>query len=403
MADQKTLAEPGADAPFRRMMRPRQGRLVGGVAQGLASQLKLDPVVLRLMFVLLSVVDGVGMVAYAVLWMITPREPQEGQQAPARDWSQLAAFTAIGVALFAFGFLTGASRGGIGMLPFAVGGIGGLILWQQADPERRKNWVSGATKSIRTNRVRTLLGVVLVVVGAIGFLVVEGQLQEAGQGLLFTAVVVGGLLVIAAPWLAGLWKELQLERRERIRQEERAEVAAMVHDSVLHTLTLIQRVAHDQREVTRLARAQERDLRNWLYQPAQDADATLAAAVRRIAAEEEDAHSVPIEVVCVGDIDLDAQGRLTATLKAARQAMVNAAKYSESSSISVYAEVEGETVTIFVKDRGKGFDLESVPVDRMGIRESIIGRMERHGGTARLRTEPGEGTEVMLTMKVEKQ
>ncbi|NUR90350.1 MAG: PspC domain-containing protein [Nonomuraea sp.] len=402
MADQKTLAEPGAETPYRRMMRPMEGRLLGGVAQGLAAQLKLDPVVVRLAFVLLSVVDGVGMVAYAVLWMITPRQPHEGHP-PSRDWSQLAAFTAIGVALAAFGWLTGASRGGIGMLPFAVGGIGALILWQQADPDRRKSWVSGATKSIRKNRVRTLLGVILVVVGAIGFLVAQGEFAQARPGLMFTVVVVGGLLVIAAPWLAGLWKELQLERRERIRQEERAEVAAMVHDSVLHTLTLIQRVAHDPREVTRLARAQERDLRNWLYQPAQDADATLAAAVRRIAAEEEDAHGVPIEVVCVGDLELDAQGRLGAMLKAARQAMVNAAKYSESPSISVYAEVEGAEVTVFVKDRGKGFDLDAIPLDRMGIRESIIGRMERHGGTARVRTEPGEGTEVMLTMKVEKE
>jgi signal transduction histidine kinase len=402
MADQKTLAEPGGDAPFRRMMRPMEGRLLGGVAQGLAAQLKLDPVVIRLMFLLLSVLDGVGVVAYAVLWMITPRRPYEGQQTPQRDWSQLAAFAAIGVALFAFGWLTGASKGGIAMLPFAVCGIGGLILWQQADPVRRKNWVSGATKSIGKNRVRTLLGVALVVIGAIGFLAAQGQLDAAKPGLLFTVVVVGGLAVIATPWLAGLWKELQLERRERIRQEERAEVAAMVHDSVLHTLTLIQRVAHDPREVTRLARSQERDLRNWLYQPAQDADATLAAAVRRIAAEEEDAHGVPIEVVCVGDVDLDSAGRLGAMLKASRQAMVNAAKYSGSPSISVYAEVEDAEVTIFVKDRGKGFDLDEVPLDRMGIRESIIGRMERHGGAARLRTGPGEGTEVMLTMKMEK-
>lgn len=379
-----------------------EGRLLGGVAQGLAAQLSLDPIVIRLMFVLLSVVDGVGMVAYAVLWMITPREPYEGQP-PQRDWSQLAAFSAIGVALAAFGWLTGASKGGIGMLPFAVGGIGALILWQQADPDRRKSWVRGATKSIRTNRVRTLLGVALVVVGAAGFLYAQGELARARPGLMFTVVVVGGIAVIAAPWLAGLWKELQLERRERIRQEERAEVAAMVHDSVLHTLTIIQRVAHDPREVTRLARAQERELRNWLYQPAQDADATVAAAVRRIAAEEEDSHGVPIEVVCVGDLDLDPQGKLAAMLKASRQAMVNAAKYSESPAISVYAEVEGSEVTIFVKDRGKGFDLEAVPLDRMGIRESIIGRMERHGGTARVRTEPGEGTEVMLTMKVDKQ
>ncbi|MEW9546853.1 PspC domain-containing protein [Nonomuraea sp. NPDC050783] len=404
MADQKTLAEPGAggQASYRRMMRPMEGRLAGGVAQGLAAQLKLDPVVIRLMFVLLSVVGGVGMAAYAVLWMITPREPYEGPP-PQRDWSQLAAFTAIGVALAAFGWATGASAGGIGMLPFAVGGIGALILWQQADPERRRSWMSGAALSIRKNRVRTLLGVVLVVIGAAGFLYSQGELAQARPGMLFTVVVVGGLAVIAAPWLAGLWKELQLERRERIRQEERAEVAAMVHDSVLHTLTLIQRVAHDPREVARLARSQERELRNWLYQPAQDADATVAAAVRRIAAEEEDAHGVPIEVVCVGDVAFDSGGRLGAMMKAARQAMVNAAKYSESTSISVYAEVEGEEVTVFVKDRGKGFDLDAVPLDRMGIRESIIGRMERHGGTARLRTEPGEGTEVILTMKVEKE
>lgn len=401
MADQKTLAEQSGDKPFRRMLRPMEGRLLGGVAQGLATQLKLDPVVIRLMFVLLTAVGWAGAPAYAVLWMVTPRKPYEGQ-VPPRDWSQLAAFTAIGVAVLAFGLLTGASQGGIGLLPFAVGGIGALILWQQADPERRRSWMSGAALSIRKNRVRTLLGIALVVTGAVGFLYSQGELAQARPGLMFTIVVVGGLAVIAAPWLAGLWKELQLERRERIRQEERAEVAAMVHDSVLHTLTLIQRVAHDPREVSRLARSQERELRNWLYQPAQDADATVAAAVRRIAAEEEDAHGVPIEVVCVSDIDLDAAGKLAAMLKASRQAMVNAAKYSESPSISVYAEVEGEEVTIFVKDRGKGFDLDAIPLDRMGIRESIIGRMERHGGTARVRTAPGEGTEVMLTMKVEK-
>lgn len=401
MADQKTLAEQSGDKPFRRMLRPMEGRLLGGVAQGLATQLKLDPVVIRLMFVLLTAVGWAGAPAYAVLWMVTPRKPYEGQ-VPPRDWSQLAAFTAIGVAVLAFGLLTGASQGGIGLLPFAVGGIGALILWQQADPERRRSWMSGAALSIRKNRVRTLLGIALVVTGAVGFLYSQGELAQARPGLMFTIVVVGGLAVIAAPWLAGLWKELQLERRERIRQEERAEVAAMVHDSVLHTLTLIQRVAHDPREVSRLARSQERELRNWLYQPAQDADATVAAAVRRIAAEEEDAHGVPIEVVCVSDIDLDAAGKLAAMLKASRQAMVNAAKYSESPSISVYAEVEGEEVTIFVKDRGKGFDLDAIPLDRMGIRESIVGRMERHGGTARVRTAPGEGTEVMLTMKVEK-
>ncbi|GGP94988.1 ATP-binding protein [Streptosporangium pseudovulgare] len=404
MADRETIRDaapvtPGEPDPFPRLVRPVQGRLVAGVAEGAAAQLRLDPVVLRLAFVLLTVLDGIGAVAYAALWLFTPREPYEGKE-PARDWSQVASYAAVGLALLALGWLTGARTGGIGAWPIAVGGIGSLILWQQADPDRRRRWMSTTVGQVRRNRVRTFAGLVLVVVGAIGFLVATDELDAARPGIVFTLVVVGGVALIAAPWLAGLWKELQRERRERIRQEERAEVAAHVHDSVLHTLTLIQRNSEDPREVARLARSQERELRNWLYQPKQDADASLAAAVRRVAAEEEDAHGVPIEVVCVGDCPLTPE--LSAMMQAARQAMVNAAKYSGSSVISVYAEAEPEEVTVFVRDRGAGFDMDQVPEDRMGIRQSIIGRMERHGGGARIRTEPGEGTEVMLTMKLEK-
>ncbi|MEU7989723.1 PspC domain-containing protein [Streptosporangium canum] len=403
MADRPTIHDaapaPPEEPALPRLIRPVEGRLVAGVAQAAAAQLRLDPVALRLAFVLLTVLDGIGAVAYAALWMFTSRELYEGRE-PSRDWSQVAAYGAIGLALMALGWLTGASSGGIGAWPIAVGGIGSLILWQQADPDRRQRWMNSTVGQGRQNRVRTLAGLALVVVGAIGFLVVTDELGSARPGVMFTLVVVGGVALIAAPWLAALWKELQRERRERIRQEERAEFAAHVHDSVLHTLTLIQRSANDSREVMRLARSQERELRNWLYQPKQDADASVAAAVRRVAAEEEDAHGVPIEVVCVGDCPLTPE--LSAMMQAARQAMVNAAKYSESSVISVYAEAEPEEVTIFVRDRGVGFDMGQVPEDRMGIRQSIIGRMERHGGSARVRTEAGEGTEVMLTMKLEK-
>ncbi|GAA3137266.1 ATP-binding protein [Streptosporangium carneum] len=403
MADRKTIRDAAPVASeehaFPRLMRPVEGRLVAGVAQGAAAQLGLDPVVLRLAFVLLTVLGGIGVVAYAALWMFTPLEPYEGRE-PSRDWSQIAAYGAIGLALMALAWLTGASTGGVGAWPIAAGGIGSLILWQQADPDRRRRWMSTTVGQVRQNRARTLAGLALVVVGAIGFLAVTDELDNAQPGIVFTLVVVGGVAFIAAPWLAALWKELQRERRERIRQEERAEFAAHVHDSVLHTLTLIQRNAHDSREVMRLARSQERELRNWLYQPKQDADVSVAAAVRRVAAEEEDAHGVPIEVVCVGDCPLTPE--LSAMMQAARQAMVNAAKYSGSSVISVYAEAEPDEVVVFVRDRGVGFDMKDVPEDRMGIRQSIIGRMERHGGSARVRTEPGEGTEVMLTMKLEK-
>lgn len=190
----------------------------------------------------------------------------------------------------------------------------------------------------------------------------------------------------------------------RIRAQERAEVAAHVHDSVLHTLTLIQRNAESASEVRRLARAQERDLRAWLYRPEgngkdeAEEPGTVAEAVKRSAAEVEDKHGVPLEVVVVGDCPLD--DGLSAQMQAAREAMVNAAKYGgEGGAVQVYAEVEEETVFVSVRDRGPGFDLDSIPADRMGVRESIIGRMERNGGTARLRAVPDGGTEVELTMK----
>ncbi|WP_214109442.1 PspC domain-containing protein [Acrocarpospora catenulata] len=386
---------PDATPAFPKLTRPLDGRVVAGVAQGAAAQLRLDPVVLRLAFVLLTALNGLGIVAYAALWMFTSSETADRDRG--RDWGQVAAYGLVGLVLAVVALLTGAAAGGVATWPIAVGGIGSLIMWQQADPGRRQRWMTTTVGQVRQKWVRAGLGLLLVVVGAIGFLAAQDQLAQAGTGLMFTAVVVGGIALIAAPWLASLWKELQKERTERIRQEERAEVAAHVHDSVLHTLTLIQRNANDSREVLRLARSQERELRNWLYQPRQDADATLAAAVRRVAAEEEDAHGVPIEIVCVGDCELDEQ--LVALLHAARQAMVNAAKYSESPVISVYLEIEPDEVTLFVRDRGKGFTLDDVPEDRMGIRQSIIGRMERNGGGARVKTAPGEGTEIMLTMK----
>ncbi|HEY9350946.1 MAG TPA: ATP-binding protein, partial [Acidothermales bacterium] len=228
------------------------------------------------------------------------------------------------------------------------------------------------------------------------FLAIRGQLQDAGRVLLATLVVLIGLLLIAGPYLLRLFRDLSDERLERIRTQERAEVAAHVHDSVLHTLTLIQRNVDDPREVQRLARSQERELRAWLYKPVADPDATLAAALERLAGEVEDAHSVPIEVVAVGDGALDDHSG--AALQAAREAMVNAAKYSGAPTISVYAEVEPELLTIFVRDRGRGFDPDDLPEDRMGVRQSIIGRMQRNGGSAVVRSAPGDGTEVKLEM-----
>jgi signal transduction histidine kinase len=211
-----------------------------------------------------------------------------------------------------------------------------------------------------------------------------------------------GIALVSGPWWVRMARDLAAERNARIREQERAEVAAHVHDSVLHTLTLIQRHVDDPREVSRLARAQERELRGWLYRPTggdQAAARQLGAALEATAAEVEDAHGVTIEVVVVGDCPVD--DRLVAVRDAAREALVNAAKYAAGAPISVYAEVEPEQVTVFVRDRGPGFDQGAVPEDRLGLRQSVVGRMARHGGRATVRSVLGEGTEVQLEMRLE--
>ncbi|GAA4621600.1 ATP-binding protein [Actinoallomurus vinaceus] len=376
------------DGP-RRLERRADGRVVGGVCRGLAEHLGLDLVVVRVAFAVL-IAAGIGVIAYVALWLLVPPRVEAR---PYRDWTQLLAYGVLVGALSTF-TLTSATETRA-LWPVVAGGIGVGIIWQQADPEHRRRWV----RNTRSLWIRSVVGAALVTAGLVAFLI--QNIQHVGQVLLGSGIIVAGVAVIVAPWLLRMWRDLDDERRERIRSQERAEVAAHVHDSVLHTLTLIQRNAHDPKEVQRLARAQERDLRAWLYQPKADAEQALAAAVRKISAEVEDHHGVPIEVVCVGDCPLDE--RLGAMLQAAREAMVNAAKYAGTEtappSVSVYAEVDGDDVMIFVRDRGRGFDLDAVPADRMGVRESIIGRMERNGGKAEIRTAPGEGTEVRLELK----
>jgi signal transduction histidine kinase len=373
------------------------------VCAGLAEHLGLEVIVVRLAFaVLLSA--GVGVVAYVALWLLVP---QRDEPETRRELGQLFAYGALVVGLSLFTWGAGALNWAV--WPVVAGGIGVGIIWQQADPERRRRWV----RNTQAMWLRSIIGTLLVVGGLVAFLAQKIKPGQAGQVLLGSTVVLAGFAVVIAPWLLRMWRDLDTERRERIRSQERAEVAAHVHDSVLHTLTLIQRSAQDPREVQRLARAQERDLRAWLYEPKADAEQNLAAAVRKAAAEVEDHHGLPIEVVCVGDCPLDE--RLGAMLQAAREAMVNAAKHAgdepsdgddtagvaPTSTLSVYAEVAGDEVSIFVRDRGKGFDLDAIPDDRMGLRESIIGRMERNGGKAEIRTAPGEGTEVRLEMRRE--
>ena len=215
--------------------------------------------------------------------------------------------------------------------------------------------------------------------------------------ILAVVVVVVVLVLILAPWWLRLVRGLTAERAERIRSQERSEVAAHLHDSVLQTLALMQKRAGDPREVANLARRQERELRAWLNGRRAEPGDSLASSLEAAAAEVEETHRVPIDVVAVGDAPLDERG--AALVAAAREALVNAAKFGDGAPVSLYAEVGEDRTEVFVRDRGPGFELSRVPEDRRGVRESILGRMRRHGGRAAIHSSPGEGTEVELVME----
>jgi signal transduction histidine kinase len=227
----------------------------------------------------------------------------------------------------------------------------------------------------------------------------SGSLESAGRVALSALVVTIALMLISAPFWAGMVRRLGSERVARARSEERSEVAAHLHDSVLQTLALIQKRSDDPDQVARLARRQERDLREWLSddQPARP-DERLADALRAAAVEIEDSHGTPIEAIVVGDTELD--DRMRALVGAAREALTNAAKFAaDGGPVRLYAEIDDGDARVFVDDRGPGFDPDAIPNDRRGVRESIIARMKRHGGKAEIRSEPGDGTEVELKMK----
>ena len=259
----------------------------------------------------------------------------------------------------------------------------------------------GADKRIVAGVVAALaqvvLGLGLVVAGVALFLVATPSVDAPSAGILATAAIVVGLVMVFGPWWWRLTHDLAVERQERIRTQERAEVAAHIHDSVLQTLALIQRSSADARTVSTLARSQERELRAWLYgSPAPDPAESVAAALQRVSDEVEDLHGVPVETVEVGDCPVDE--RLAALVLSSREALTNAVRHSGAAAVSAYLEVEPHQVTVFVRDRGAGFEPGRVPGDRRGIADSIVGRMDRHGGTAAVRSQPGQGTEVELVM-----
>jgi signal transduction histidine kinase/phage shock protein PspC (stress-responsive transcriptional regulator) len=411
-------AAPPAAGP-RRAYRSSDERLLGGVASGLAHHLGVETVHVRVAFAVLALLGGLGVATYAGLWLVLPvrrhlEQTSPGLEAATRqgkrprrtsrleDVGPLVALCAValGVVVLAQRLLGGSML----FWPVLLGVVGVAVLWRQADEAQRERWVdsSGRVDFLRavvgaggfSSYARLTVGVGLLLAALVLFAVQTGQSGVARDVVVAGALGVAGLALVVGPWLFRLTGDLTEERAARVRSQERADMAAHLHDSVLQTLALIQKHAEDGRTVAMLARAQERDLRAWLYGDQQAGDTSVAGALKVVAAEVEDAHGVPVEMVVVGDT-LASDGSRALVL-AAREAMVNAARHSGSDRVDVYAECGEHSIEVFVRDRGRGFDEQAVPADRLGVRNSIRDRMQRHGGTASIRTAPGEGTEVRL-------
>ncbi len=407
-AEPQPQAEPQAGArpvssPLRRY--PDRG-LLGGVGAGLAAHLGVDVRFVRFMMAVMIVAGGVGVVVYAVAWALIPVAPEsEGVERPRGAWRE-----AVVIVLLVAGMLFGLRRAGLLIgdsfaWPLLLGASGLALVWRPTlsftggVAGRRGISPRGLLRlTARDDRPRLVIGVLLVAFASASLLHALGVLGNLGKALGAVAIVATMLGLLIVPWFVRLGRSLASERAARIREQERAEMAAHLHDSVLQTLALIQKRSADPREVAGLARRQERELRRWLFErPGADATESFKAKLERTVAEVEELHGVTVEAVIVGDAPLDA--RLEAVVQAAREAITNAAKFAGSERVDLYAEIGETRVELFVRDRGVGFDPNAVPPDRRGVRDSIVGRVERHGGRASIRSALGEGTEVELSLE----
>lgn len=396
---------------YRRAYRPADRRLLGGVATGLAAHLHVPVVYVRLAFVVATWFQGVGVIAYLVLWRLLPLQTPElspglesalrrglrTAQAPRRrEIVQSVALVAVGVAVLVAIQATGRGVEGGLFLPLLIGVVGLAVIWRQLDNAAWARWMRGTQGWAFASRIAA--GAVLVMVAGLYLLSREGGWSAALDLAAALVIALLGVGLLLGPWIANQARDLSEERRERVRSQERADVAAHLHDSVLQTLALLQKNAGDAATVATLARRQERELRSWLYGSDEQSGDSLVGALRAAAAEVEDVHHVPVEIVAVGDAALDSD--VTALARASREAMINAAKHAGVDRIDVYAESDARAAEVFIRDRGVGFDPDAIAADRMGVQGSIIGRVERHGGTATIRSQPGEGTEVALRVPI---
>ncbi|MEO8184195.1 MAG: PspC domain-containing protein [Deltaproteobacteria bacterium] len=406
-----SLIEDGAQAYWQvPRLRPDQ-RWLGGVAAALASEIGVGALWIRLVFVLLTLSGGAGLVLYASAWLwftYYARRHPSARYVPVPK-AENPARRALGVVLVVLGLLwlsrhfLPSGVGGAALWPVSVASFGMLLAWSSG----KVDW------SAPYELMRAAGGLLLVAAGVIGFIALNFSLSVAPQALLIATAVLSTVVLIVAPWLWRAASQVREERIERTRADERAELAAHLHDSVLQTLSLILRNADDKQATVNLARRQERELREWLYGRSRGAlrganiergakteraetRRSLRDALLELGAEVEELHAIPVEVVVVGDGPLDE--RRESALAAAREALVNAARHSGAPRVDVYGELSAERLEIFVRDTGQGFDRSQVPDDRRGLSDSVLGRMERAGGSASIVSAPGQGCEVALLL-----
>ena len=387
-------------SPLWQMPRLRlEDRWLGGVASAIATEIGVAPLLIRVAFVLLTLSGGIGLALYAAAWLSftlhEQRHPRPAYQPVPKGRSERhRVFGVSAIVLGAVLFSRKALAIGLedaSLWPVAVAAFGMLLAWSSG----KVDWAAPYELA------RAVGGLTLAAAGVIGFIALNFGASAAPKALLVSTAVLSGVVLVVAPWLWRAASQVSRARLERLRANERAEVAAHLHDSVLQTLSLIQRSAGDRAATASLARRQERELRDWLFGrttagQASEKERDFRASLGALASEVEALHGVPVEVVVVGDGRVDE--RSAAVLSAAREAIVNAARHSGAARVDVYAELGPSSLELFVRDTGRGFDPAAVPSDRGGLSESIVGRMQRAGGHASVSSEPGRGTEVSLVL-----
>jgi signal transduction histidine kinase/phage shock protein PspC (stress-responsive transcriptional regulator) len=404
----------GYGGPLRR---DPAGRLAGGVAAGLAAWRGFSVNTVRIVIVLGALISGgFGVPFYIAGWLLIPAAGEDHSIAHRARSDSAGIALAAGLAtllaflLFVVGvFNSGWPSSWAWPQVFTVAGL--TLIWRNASPDETATLrrlaeplsaaAAGPAGPSRRSAIRLTIAGGLVLGGA-GWVASGHESLALLRPLGGVILVIAGLVLLLGPWWLRIGRDVVLERQAKVRAQERLEIASRIHDSVLQTLALIQRRADDPQKVVQLARMQERELRSWLFEgrSPDEEGATLAGGIRQIQEDVESRYGVPVEAVTVGDCELDEN--LNALLGAAREATVNAAKWSGANVISLFAEVEPDAVSIVVRDRGKGFDPASVSADRKGLAESVHGRMTRHGGTVSVVSGLGEGAKVSLTMPVDR-